>query len=814
MQKVVLKFGGTSVGNAEAMVQVADIIHQNKAELKVVVASAMSGITDKLVLAGKLAEANDSNYLDVLQQIRQLHEYTVSKTIAPQSLSSVMSHVVSQLNEIDTIVEGICNIGEFSKRTQDKLMSFGETISSYILYEIVKSKNMPVQWLDSRELIVTDNTFGNAKVNFNTTNPLIQQKILNQKGVIILGGFIAKSEQQNITTLGRGGSDYTAAIIAGALQADLLKIWTDVSGMMTADPRYVSTSTVIDNISYGEAMELSHFGAKVIYPPTIQPVLSKKIPIVIKNTFKPNDKGTIISNEVNTQNKGVTGISAMNDMALITLQGSGMVGIPGFSKRLFGVLAQNRINVIFITQASSEHSITTGIAQSDVMTALQCIQQEFEYEIQSDKIEKPTHESDLSIIAIVGDNMRNHHNLSGTFFSVLGKNGINIRAIAQGSSEKNISAVILKKDVKKALQVTHQAFFETPLKPIHLYIAGMGNVGKKLLEQIEQQKKYLADKLHIELKPILIANSKQYVVNENGIDLQNVDTAFKASALPNTKSIYEIAIEKNLENSVFIDNTANEAIAETYPYFLKNGISVVTCNKIACADEFEKYENLKHLAQKYNTSFLFETNVGAGLPIISTLNDVIHSGDEVKEIKAVLSGTLNFIFNTYNTNETFVHVVEQARQLGLTEPDPRIDLSGIDVMRKILILARESGNKLELGNVKCESFLPENALKASNIDDFINILKENESHFSALYTRAKNENKVLRFVATYHAVEGAKVGLESVSEDHPFFNLKGKDNIVLFYTRRYHQEPLVIKGAGAGADVTASGVFADIIKTV
>jgi aspartokinase/homoserine dehydrogenase 1 len=814
----VLKFGGTSMGSAIAIQKVCEIIYQTESNLKVIVVSAMSGTTDNLLKAGKAAAIGDFEYIKILEKIKNIHEETVKCCSELSQLPAIMSNIILLLNEIESLCEGIFAVREFTLKTQDKLISYGELLSSIILKEILIQKKINCHWKDARELIVSDENYSAANVDFQKTNSNIQNFFNHKNGIYIIPGFIANASTDShsylTTTLGRGGSDYSASIIAAALQADMLEIWTDVSGMMTADPRFVPEAKIIPQVSYDDALELSHFGAKVIYPPTIQPVLIKNIPIAIKNTFSPNDYGTLISKEKTLSENGITGISAIQQIALITIQGAGMVGISGFAKRFFSALALGNINIILITQASSEHSITAAVNISDVEKSKKFLSQEFELEIYNQKIEDLIIEKELSIIAIVGENMRNQHNISGKFFSALGKNGVNIRAIAQGSSEKNISTVVQNKDVRKALQSAHQAFFESPLHTIHVFIFGVGNVGKKLLQQIMHQKNYLKTELHLEMKIIMIANSKQAIWNENGINLSNFFDETEVWQSFSTDQLIDKIIALNIENSVVVDNTANETIPNFYSLLLHKGTSVVTCNKIACSNDYQQYYELKRASKKYNTSFLFETNVGAGLPIISTLNDLIKSGDKILEINAVLSGTLNYIFNNYTTEKSFATIVKEAMHLGLSEPDPRIDLSGVDVMRKILILARETGEKINLKDVSSVSFLPKSAENTNTIEDFLNILETNESHFSQLYINAKKENKVLRFVAKYNIEKGASVALEAVHINHPFYNLMGKDNIITFTTMRYFEQPLVIKGAGAGADVTASGVFADILKTI
>ena len=812
----VLKFGGTSMGSTRAIEQVCNIIlHQKPQGRFAIVASAMSGITDKLIRCGQLAAKGQDQYKTVLQEIETLHLDTIRTLFPITAQSSLISQVKKKLNVLETLCDGIFQVEELSKRSLDKIMSFGELVSSYMLAEKLKQLGATAVWKDSRELIVTDAFFGSARVNFLATNHQIAEYFQEEKAdYVVIPGFVAATSDGETTTLGRGGSDYTAAIVAAAVNAKVLDIWTDVSGMMTADPRLVSQAIPIPHISYEEAMELSHFGAKVIYPPTIQPVMTRRIPIWIKNTFAPEDHGTLIHvHDGHNRSYPVTGISGIQNIALLTLEGSGMIGIPGFSRRLFDSLLQERINVILITQSSSEHSITVGIHEADMLKAKTTVDSEFAQEIQEKQIEPLIVERDLCIVAVVGDKMKNHHGTSGKLFGALGRNGVNVRAIAQGSTEKNISAVINRPDIKKALNVIHEAFFETPLKQVNVFIAGVGNVGGKLLEQLDQQHAYLQKELGLQIRVAGIANSKKMLFGHESIDIQNWRGLLNEQGEATDIWTFVQKIKSlNLRNSVFVDNTASGDVAAVYGEFLQHGISVVTCNKIACASDYAYYKQLKELARQYNASFLFETNVGAGLPVINTLNDLIRSGDKVNSIEAVLSGSLNFVFNNFVKDASFREVVKAAQDEGYTEPDPRIDLSGTDVMRKILILARESGAVMELDDITNHSFLPVEALEAPSVPDFYEQLDVHAGHFLALRQQADAEGKRLKFVASYKNGQAA-VGLQAIGPDHPFYQLEGKDNIVLYTTNRYSQQPLIVKGAGAGADVTASGIFADIIRT-
>ena len=581
--------------------------------------------------------------------------------------------------------------------------------------------------------------------------------------------------------------------------------------MYTANPKLVKQAQPIATISYQEAMELSHFGAKVLYPPTIQPVLRKNIPILIKNTFEPEAEGTFISNTIAANGSPVKGISHIDNITLITLEGSGMIGVAGSSKRLFEVLSNESINVIFITQASSEHSICIGILNSDAENAEIAINKAFEIEITQNKVEPCIVEKNLCIIALVGENMKNHQGLSGRMFSTLGKNNVNIRAIAQGASERNISVVINERDVKKALNTLHENFFEENTKQLNLFVMGVGNVGEKFMEQIHQQKKFLKENLKINLRVIAVSNSKKMHFDEEGMSLKEWSSLLANGEPANPEAFISKVKELNLRNSIFVDITANESVSKLYEQFLRQNVAVVTCNKIACSSVYANYQNLKNLSRKYNAPFLFETNVGAGLPIIDTVKNLIASGDKVHKIQAVLSGSLNFIFNNFGPNYSFHDVVKEAGVQGFTEPDPKIDLSGVDVARKILILIRESGYQMEIEDIENLSFLPDECMKTNNNDDFFKSLLKNASHFEQLLKEANEKESRLKFVAQFENGK-ANVGLQFIAKDHPFYNLEGKDNIVLFYTDRYVDQPLLIKGAGAGAAVTASGIFADVIR--
>jgi aspartokinase/homoserine dehydrogenase 1 len=808
----VLKFGGSSVANSANINKAVAIVQSAiQKEPVILVVSALGGVTDQLLETGELASKADESYKDLLKAMENRHLDAIRELLPIQQQSATLSLVKQQFNELDGICDGVFLLGELSARTKDRIVSYGELLSSQVVSAKLQSLSINQLWVDARKLITTNSYHGNAAVDFTSTEKKIQDHFKqNRSQLYVVPGFIAGDENHNTTTLGRGGSDYTAAIFAAATNASVLEIWTDVSGMMTADPRLVQNAKPINRISYQEAMELSHFGAKIIYPPTIQPVMNKRIPVWIKNTFAPDEYGTLIENESAVTDSFIRGISSINRISLLSLEGSGMIGIPGFSKRLFEALANESVNVILITQSSSEHSICVGINEPDTEKAKRTIDSAFSYEIQTGKVEPLKVETGLSIVALVGEQMKSHPGVSGKMFGALGKNGINVRAIAQGSSEKNISAVLSEFDVKKAINVLHEEFFETTYKQLNVFIAGTGNVGGKLLGQIKKQFAYLQQDLNIQIQVIGLANSKKILLNEEGIDLNTWNEQLQNATAGNIHDFVKLIITKNLRNSVFVDVTANAEVASVYGSLLEKSVSVVACNKIACSSNFESYKKLKSLAREYNAMFLFETNVGAGLPVIGTLNDLLRSGDKVNKIQAVLSGTLNFVFNNYNGTKSFASVVKQAQDEGYTEPDPRLDLGGTDVMRKIMILAREAGQPLEMDDIANKYFLPASCFEGS-VADFYKEMEKQEAHFKKLYEEASAENCKLKFVAKYENGK-ASVGLQHIPAESDFYHLYGKDNLVLFYTERYPEQPLVIKGAGAGADVTASGVFADIIR--
>ena len=815
----VLKFGGSSVGTTDAISKVIAIV-KARVQTKpiIVVVSAMSGVTDQLILLGQTAAQGNEAYQTMVQSLAQKHEDAVLALLPTAQQASALSMVKALIQEIESHCATIFNEGVFSLRMQDCLMSYGEIVSSKIIAAAFEAEGIDQVWLDARSMIKTNNAYSNALVDKILTNQTIQDffaSTSNQHALYISPGFIASNAEGHTTTLGRGGSDYSGAIYAAAINASVLEIWTDVSGIMTADPRMVNNAKEIPRISYQEAMELSHFGAKIIYPPTILPVMHAHIPLWIKNTFEPEHPGTLIENEFSKDDNTIRGISSIKDICLLSLEGAGMVAIPGFAKRLFDALTKKQISILLITQSSSEHSISVGVSVQDTHLAKIAVDAEFEEEINAQLLEPLIIEKDLSIIAIVGAQMRNHPGISGKMFGVLGRNGINVSAIVQGSSEKNITAVIAAKDVRKAINVLHEAFFETTYKQVNVYMAGAGNVGGKLIDQIKKQVPFLQSTLRLQINIVGIANSKKQLINLEGIDLSHWRDQLAVAPTGNINDYVAAILEHNLRNSIFVDVTAHATVADCYAQLLSKAVSVVACNKIACSSPYAHYAKLKSLARNYNAAFLFETNVGASLPIIGTLNDLIRSGDKVNKIEAVLSGTLNFVFNNYNGTTSFAKVVKQAQDEGYTEPDPRLDLGGTDVMRKVMILAREAGHPLEMEGIENEAFLPASCFNGS-VADFYDEMEKQEAHFKKLYDAAAAAGCKLKFVAKFeidaNGQGAAKVGLQHIQPSSDFYHLYGKDNLVLFYSDRYPELPMVIKGAGAGADVTASGVFADIIR--
>jgi aspartokinase/homoserine dehydrogenase 1 len=803
----VLKFGGTSVGSAENIQRVKDILLAQNDDM-IVVVSALGGITDKILSAAKMAAIGTGYFQAELTEINMRHFTTIEKLFSGDKQADIKEKTGILLEELGRIVHGVSLIGELTPKTLDKVVGFGERLSSLIISEYITES----KWFDSSKLIRTNSDFGKAIVNFQVTNQLIQEAFEGFSGIAIVPGFISSNEADEYTTLGRGGSDYTGAIMAAAVDATFLEIWTDVNGFMTADPRVISKAYTIKMLSYSEAMELSHFGAKVIYPPTILPVYKKGIPVLIKNTMEPKAEGTLITDsKLNGKELPIKGISSISNITLITIQGLGMVGVTGISARLFGALARQNVNVILISQASSENSISFAIDTPVSSKAEAAIRQEFEREIQLDQINKITIEDNLAIVAIVGENMKHATGIAGKLFHTVGKNGINIIAIAQGASELNISWVVKASDLRKTLNVVHESFFLSENVELNVFLLGIGLVGGNLLEQIKQQQPKLLKEKHLKIKLAGVANSKKMLFDREGIDIATFkERMLSEGHVSSLEQFKNEIIGLNMYNSIFVDCTANTQAADLYAELLNANVSIVTANKVAASSEYENYALLKKIAKRKGAKFLFETNVGAGLPIINTLNDLMNSGDTILKIEAVLSGTLNFIFNTISENVPLSQTIRMAKEQGYAEPDPRIDLSGVDVARKLLILVRESGYQFDMNDIKINTFIPEKYFEGS-VDDFWKNIPAVDAEFETNRKKLAESGKYWRFVAKFE--EGkAEIGLQEIGASHPFADLQGSNNLVMFTTERYHDFPMIIKGYGAGAAVTAAGVFADIIR--
>jgi aspartokinase/homoserine dehydrogenase 1 len=800
----VLKFGGTSVGTAENIRKVKSIVESQNVDV-IVVVSALGGITDKILNAARKASIGSGDFHADLREIKNRHEEVIRLLF--NGSGSIKQIVDKLLDELEQILTGITLVGELTAKTLDRIAGIGERISSNIVAQFIDAERF-----DSSEFIRTDSNFGKAAVDFNITNKNIQEVFAGFKGVAVVPGFISKNAKGEFTTIGRGGSDYTAAIIAAALNADILEIWTDVNGFMTADPRIISKAYTIPELTYSEAMELSHFGAKVIYPPTILPVYQKQIPILIKNTFEPENPGSLISHgAVNGTERIIKGISSISGIALVTLQGIGMVGVTGISMRLFSALAREDVNVILISQASSENSISIAIEEKAVEMAQNAIQTDFEKEILNGQINKIAIETDLSIVAIVGENMKHSTGIAGQLFSTMGKSGVNIIAIAQGASELNISWVVRNDVLRKTLNVVHESFFLSENVELNVFLMGIGTVGGNLLQQLQKQQEKLLKEKHLNIKLTGVANSRKMVFNRDGIDINSFrETLDKSDKTSSLQGFADGIKEMNIYNSVFVDCTASDVVATIYKDILQSNISIVTANKAAASSEYKNYAEIKKTAKQKGVKFLFETNVGAGLPIINTLNDLVNSGDKILKIEAVLSGTLNYIFNTISAEVPLSKTIKMAKDEGYSEPDPRIDLSGVDVARKVLILARESGYPIEMDEIHINRFIPDSFFNGS-LDDFWKNISELDNEFEKKRIKLAAENKRWRFVARFEN-EIAEVGLQEVDSKHPFYDLEGSNNLVMYTTERYHQFPMLIKGYGAGASVTAAGVFADLIK--
>ncbi len=807
----VMKFGGTSVGSPDSLLLVKKIV-ENEPSPVIVVVSALSGVTDRLLLAADFALNSNSGYKPLLDEIIARHEEIIEKMVtSPADKQEVVQKTQQLFDDLRNIVRGVYLIGDLSQKTSDKIVSYGERLSSLIISKIIGG----AQLYDATEFIKTNKQFSNHIPDLARSNELIRKTFseMPPPHVAVVPGFISSScENNDITNLGRGGSDYTAAIIAAALNATVLEIWTDVDGFMTADPKIINSAYVIDELSFTEAMELSNFGAKVIYPPTIFPVFHKNIPIYVKNTFHPDAQGTLIRDIKPTRNgKIIKGISSINDTALITIQGLGMVGVIGVNKRIFSALADNGISIFFVSQASSENSTSIGVRSQDAAQSQKVLNRAFAHEIAMGSINEIMVEYDLATIAIVGQNMKHVPGIAGKFFGALGRNGISVIALAQGAGETNISCVIARSDLKKSLNVIHDSFFLSPYQELNLFVIGTGTVGGKLLEQIRQQQGTLKEQNKLRINIVGIANGRKALFTREGIPLEGYfDNLMTNGVKSSPERIRDEILKMNIFNSVFVDCTASPHIASLYGELMAHNISVVTANKIAASSDYDNYHLLKETARKSGVKFLFETNVGAGLPIINTMNSLTNSGDKIVKLEAVLSGTLNFIFNTLSEEVPFSKAIRMAVDAQFAEPDPRIDLSGLDVIRKLVILSREAGARINQSDVRKNLFVPQKYFEGT-LDEFWQTISELDTSFELRRKVLAKAEKKLRFVASYDNGT-CEVGLREVEKGHPFYDLEGSNNIIMITTERYNEFPMVIKGYGAGAAVTAAGVFSDIIS--
>ena len=806
----VLKFGGTSVGSVESILSVKRIVEAQN-EPTIVVVSALGGITDKLIKTSQMAVEGDAEYQRSFLEIAERHEQMINAVIpAGKDRDTLLVIVRGLLDELRSIYQGVYLIRDLSPKTQAAIVSYGERMSSHIVSCLIEGS----EWFDSREFIKTQRQNGKDILATELTNELVRKQlstINSTLSTIVCGGFISTDKDSGeVTNLGRGGSDYTASIIAAALDASVLEIWTDVDGFMTADPKVIQTAYPIPELTYIEAMELCNFGAKVVYPPTIYPVCVKNIPILIKNTFNPDAKGTIIKSEVQDDSRSIKGISSIKGTSLITVSGLSMVGVIGVNRRIFSCLADNGISVFMVSQASSENSTSIGVRDIEVQEACRVLNEEFEKEIEDGKMYPMQAESGLATVAIVGENMKHTPGIAGKLFGTLGRSGISVIACAQGASETNISFVINEKYLRKALNSIHDSFFLSEYQEVNLFICGVGTVGGSLLEQIRQQQEKLMRELRVKLNVVGIASGHNAMFNREGLSLDDWHTRLRQSLASNTQRLRDEVIGMNIFNSVFVDCTASPEVAGLYKDFLDHNINVVAANKIAASSDYRNYRELKQIAQKRGVKFLFETNVGAGLPIIRTINDLVNSGDKILKIEAVLSGTLNFIFNTISKDIPFSETVRMAKAEGYSEPDPRIDLSGKDVIRKLVILTREAGYEIEQEDVEANLFIPDSFFQGS-LDEFWEQLPSLDAEWESRRQELEKNHRVWRFVAKFENGKGS-VSLQEFDQDHSFYVLEGSNNIVLLTTERYNEYPMLIQGYGAGASVTAAGVFADIMS--
>lgn len=805
----VLKFGGTSVGSVKSILSLKRIVeNEAKHQPVVVVVSALGGITDKLLETSQLARIGDDRWKEEFDSMVNRHHKMIDTIIDDtKAREDLFNTVDALLEQLRSIYFGVYLIHDLSEKTQDAIVSYGERLSSNIVATLIRG----AKWLDSREFIKTERKNNKHTIAAELTNKLVCDAFSDLSRITVVPGFISMDKDNDETTnLGRGGSDYTASIIAAALDAEVLEIWTDVDGFMTADPRIIKTAYTINELSYVEAMELCNFGAKVVYPPTIYPVCVKNIPIKVKNTFNPEAPGTIIKNKIDNDRKPIKGISSINGTTLITVTGLSMVGVIGVNRRIFTALADKGISVFMVSQASSENSTSIGVRDEDAPEAVNVLNQEFAKEIETGAMFPMHAESDLATIAIVGENMKHTPGIAGKLFGTLGRSGISVIACAQGASETNISFVVNSKHLRKSLNVLHDSFFLSEYKVLNLFVCGVGTVGSKLIEQIRSQYEELKERSRLKLNVVGIASSKNAIFDRDGLDLTNYRELLKEAEPSNPTKLRESVLGMNIFNSVFVDCTASKDVAELYQTFLEHNISVIAANKIAASSDYESYLKLKRTALARGVKFRFETNVGAGLPIIGTINDLRNSGDRILKIEAVLSGTLNFIFNEIASDIPFSETVRRAKEQGYSEPDPRIDLSGKDVIRKLVILTREAGYKVEQDDVEKHLFVPDEYFEGS-VDDFWTKLPALDADFERRRAVLEKDNKRWRFVAKMEAGH-TSVSLQEVGSSHPFYNLEGSNNIVLLTTERYKEYPMQIQGYGAGASVTAAGVFANIMS--
>ena len=805
----VLKFGGTSVGSVSSILSLKQIVEKEaKHQSIIVVVSALGGITDQLIKTSLLAREGDERWRKEFDAMVDRHHKMIDTIITDTSERELLFNKVDTLFEqLQSIYYGVFLIHDLSHKTQDTIESYGERLSSNIVASLIRGS----KWMDARKFIKTEKEHGRQRLDTELTNQLVKDTFKSLSRISIVPGFIAEDRDTgDITNLGRGGSDYTASILAAALDAEVLEIWTDVDGFMTADPRVIKEAYTINELSYAEAMELSNFGAKVIYPPTIYPVCVKNIPIRVKNTFNPKGKGTIIKSSIENNQKPIKGISSIKATTVITVTGLSMVGVVGVNRRIFSSLAANGISVFLVSQAASENNTSIGVKDEDAVNAVNVLNEEFKLEIEDGRMFPMYAESGLATVAIVGENMKHSPGITGKLFGTLGRSGISIIAIAQGASEMNISFVVKGSDLRKSLNVLHDSFFLSEYKVLNLFICGVGTVGGKLIEQIKKQYEELKLHSNLKLNVVGIASSRNAIFNREGLDLDHYSEELKASEPSNPEKLRDSILQMNIFNSVFVDCTASKDVADLYQSLLENNISVVAANKIAASGSFEEYELLKRTALQRGVKFRFETNVGAGLPIIGTINDLRNSGDKILKIEAVLSGTLNFIFNEINADVPFSETVKRAKEQGYSEPDPRIDLSGKDVIRKLVILTREAGYKVNQEDVEKNLFVPDEFFKGS-LEDFWKNLPNLDTDFEQRRQRLSEEGKRWRFVATMDNGR-TSVALKEVAANHPFYNLEGSNNIVLLTTERYKEYPMQIQGYGAGASVTAAGVFANIMS--